>query len=279
MGGRRSARPRRRAFELAQAGQQVGKTLALHDDVVAHRVDREFGVAVADRVDDALVLFERALQPVAHPQLQAPVGPQLALQRLRLFGQEGVVRAVVDGAVETFVGVEVGVGIELAGGAAAALVRGLDSRQIGLGGAPRRLPGAHRLQLGHHLEHLDQPGRTDRRHHRATARAQFHQPFGGELDQRLAHGGARDAVALDQQRLVERAAGRQLAGGDLLLDGFAQAVGDLHARIVAAAAVMASIGRVREFTGIAKAFNVTFNVYIDRNQQIQIRAILPGDNR
>src|SRR5881394_3781140 len=50
------------AGHLAEAGHEVGEALALHDHMRADALLRLVGVAFAQRVEDGLVLLERALR-------------------------------------------------------------------------------------------------------------------------------------------------------------------------------------------------------------------------
>ena len=204
--------------------------------MLAHRVYHQRHVARAKRINNALVLFKRALHPVAHPQLQAPIGPQFALQRLGLLTQEGVVGGCVERAVKSLVGVEVGVRIALVGSCLAALVHRQQGAHLVLADAAYRQSGAHGFEFGHYLEHLDQPLRRGLRHHRTPARTHLHQTLPSELAQRLANRRARYTKAPCQLHLIEVGTGLQAAGGHLLFDRFTQLFGQTaHGSILCSA--------------------------------------------
>jgi hypothetical protein len=94
-------------------------------------------------------------------QLQAAVGTQAAVQLHRLLVQEGVVAAAVDGGVEAVVAVEVAVRVARIARRPAGLVCGHQLGALALRHAARGESSAHRLELAHDLEHLEQPARAD----------------------------------------------------------------------------------------------------------------------
>ncbi|WP_181920191.1 hypothetical protein [Paraburkholderia sp. BL6669N2] len=68
-------------------------------------------------------------------------------------------------------------------------LRGKRTRRVARAAStPRGEAAAHRLQLGHHLEHLDQPVQADLRDHGAMSRPHLHHAGRGQLEQRFAHG-------------------------------------------------------------------------------------------
>ena len=133
-------------------------------------------------------------------------------------------RRGVDRVVEALVRVEVGLGVALIDGAVACRVRLLDGSQLVLGHAPRGELGAHHLQLGHDLEHLDQALGRDAHDDHAAARAGLDETFAEQQVERLTDRRSRHVVALRELDFVQARARQQLPGGDLLLDGFAKAL-------------------------------------------------------
>lgn len=71
-----------------QLRQQVPEALPLHHHVVAQSLGSSVRVAGQDGRDNRFVFAERGVEAVAHAQLQAPVGPQAAMQLLCLLLQE-----------------------------------------------------------------------------------------------------------------------------------------------------------------------------------------------
>jgi len=53
------------AMQAGERCDEVGETLALYDDVFAHTLGGEFGIAGNDRLHNALVLVKRRRQPIA----------------------------------------------------------------------------------------------------------------------------------------------------------------------------------------------------------------------
>ena len=98
-------------MQACERRDQIGEALPLHDDVLAHPLRAQIGVAGDDRFDDAFVLVKRRRQTIAHPKLQAAIRPQAAMQRSRLLDEEPVVTAVVDLLVEQLVLVVIRIGI------------------------------------------------------------------------------------------------------------------------------------------------------------------------
>ena len=102
--------------------------------------------------------------------------------------------------------------------------RGVDPRG---GEAP-----AQRLQMRHHLEHLDHARGAELAHEDAASRQLLDQAGGGQRQQRLAHRRARGVEPLGQPHLVEPLALAELALHDRLLERLADAVGRLHRSIL-----------------------------------------------
>jgi hypothetical protein len=65
-------------------GNQVGEALALDHDVFTQQLGSAVAVTGEDGLDHAVMFVVRSGQAVAHPQLQAAVGTQAAVQGARL---------------------------------------------------------------------------------------------------------------------------------------------------------------------------------------------------
>ena len=72
-------------MQACERSDEIGKALALDDDVLAHSLRAQIGIAGDDRLDDAFVLLKRRRQPIADAQLQSTIGSQSAMQRSGLF--------------------------------------------------------------------------------------------------------------------------------------------------------------------------------------------------
>ncbi|TDR34020.1 hypothetical protein DES43_11752 [Aquamicrobium defluvii] len=72
--GIRDVRPS--SLKMLKACNQIRETIALNGNMAAQFTGRRFAVAAKYCVYDALVLVERTLHAVSHPQLQTPVRPQ-----------------------------------------------------------------------------------------------------------------------------------------------------------------------------------------------------------
>lgn len=94
-----------------QGCHQISKALSLDHDVLAQHLDGAFRVAGDDGIDHGLVFVIGHLEAIPHPQLQAAIRPQAAVQGARLLGQEAIVAAGIDVVVEGLVQVEIGIRI------------------------------------------------------------------------------------------------------------------------------------------------------------------------
>jgi len=104
----------------------------------------------------------------------------------RLLAQELVVAAVVDQVMEALVLVVVRVRVHHLACALAAPVRFEQILMVERRHASRGEAPAHRLELAHHLEHLDQAVRRHFRDDRPAARLHDNDTRRRELEQRLA---------------------------------------------------------------------------------------------
>src|SRR5262249_33116777 len=105
--------------EPGQRGEEIGKSLALHQDVRPEALGGELRLTGEDGLDDALVLGERGGHPVTDPELEAAIWTEPAVQRAGLIAEEAVVTAGVDQEMELLVLVVVPVGVHRLAGALA----------------------------------------------------------------------------------------------------------------------------------------------------------------
>ena len=90
--------------------------------------------------------------------------------------------------------------------------------------------GAQPLEMGHDLEHFQHSLGAQLRHHRALARALENQAAGGELQQRLADGGAGNLKTVGQARLVQPGAWRQGRSQNFLFQLLSYAICESHSK-------------------------------------------------
>ena len=112
--------------------------------VVANACHDLLGIARAKCIGVGLLFVAGALDPVSDAQLQAPIGPELPLQRCRLLEEKGIVRSGIDCVVEALVRIEIRVGIPGGDRALAGGVSTFAGGQLVLRRASRSELGAQR---------------------------------------------------------------------------------------------------------------------------------------
>src|SRR5437763_1065982 len=224
-GDRRVRRLRLTGAQARERGKQIGEALALNEDVLAQALGRQVRIAVEQGFDDLRVLVERGRHAVADPELEPSVRTQPPLQRYRLLGKKAAVGSAIDGVMEMLVFAVVVIGIGGEARCFAGAVRGEELSLIRIGHPPRGQSGAHRLELAHDLEHLEQALRRHVGDDRAAARSDRDDAHRRELDQRLAQRRPGDTELLRELSLVEPHSRRKGSGRDLVLDRLAQRLG------------------------------------------------------
>ena len=127
----------------------------------------------------------------------------------------GAVDRFVEAHVLIVIGIRaIGLGVRLAG-----LVDLHELRDFVFGRTLGRKPAAHAFEFRHDLEHLDQFGEAELRHHSAAPGPDLDKAGRGQLQKRLADRCARRAEPFGKRHLVQPRAGRELLRDDLLLDG------------------------------------------------------------
>ncbi len=190
--------------------------------MIAQDLCREITVAREDGLHGGGVLRQRLRHAVARAQLHAPIRRQAAMQDKALIGQKRVVAGLVDCRMECRVLEIIGFGIA---GLCRLLARGMRGRDGGLvlrGMAARRQPSAGGFQLGHGLEHLDQPAGIGRTDDRTAAGANLHQAGRREMQQRFPDRCPRNSEFGSQRGFFQTRPRGQSAGDDLVLDGLSQ---------------------------------------------------------
>ena len=141
--------------------------------------------------------------------------------------------ACINGGVKLLVGIEVGVGVLGRTGFFAVFMGFGQSFVLAHTHAPGGQSTAHGLQFCHHFEHFNQAPGPNAGDHGTMARPHLNQPLCGQLNQCFANGRTGHAVRLYQRGFIQGAAGRKVAGGDLLLDFFTQQVRNFHGASIA----------------------------------------------
>ncbi len=201
--------------------------LALHGHMATDRLRSRLGIAPLQRGNHRLVLGHRLFETAAQAQLQPAKRGEAPMQALAFLLEEGVARLAVENRMEAFVLSVVAVVI-------ARLERGLATRirlahllQGGVGDSGRCQPGAGGLELGHHLEHLDQLHRSRLSDKDPAPRDLLHQARDRKPLKCLAQRRARYAKPVRQPNLVEPLAIGKGAVEDHPLQGFGNRVGPL----------------------------------------------------
>src|ERR1700730_15688979 len=143
--------------KACKGSQEIGKAFSLDENVQAQSLRRSFGIARDERVDDTVVLAERRRHPIPDSELKTAIGTQTPMHRRCLLDQEVAVAAGVNGIVKIIVFMVIGIRVRSITCGFASLVRAHEERMIGSGHAARGKPAAHRLALGHYLDHLQEP--------------------------------------------------------------------------------------------------------------------------
>src|SRR5690606_39804861 len=73
----------------------------------SHCLLRCHGILIANAVQDICVFCKGALEPARYTQLQAPIGPEHALQPNRLACKKAVPASLVDDAMERLIGLAI----------------------------------------------------------------------------------------------------------------------------------------------------------------------------
>src|SRR5882724_415217 len=216
--------------QLLEGCEKVQQVVAQQIDVVAHGAVGPLRIMGQDRLHDRLVLAHGIGDPVRHPRHPTAMGRYLVAQLSRLISQKGIARGFIDRLMELLIDVVKHVDIAGFAGRNKLLMNLRYFVSPGLRHAPCGEPRAEPLELGHHLEHLDQRLRLDGAHGRALAPAQLDQIVGGHQPERLPHRGPRDAEALRDLLFIEPAAGLEVTGCDRPFELLAQALRQRHAR-------------------------------------------------
>lgn len=215
------------SLKMVKACDQIRETIALHGNMAAQFTGRRFAVATKYCVYNALVLVKRTLHAVSHPQLQTPVRPQTAMQRLALLLQESVVAGSVDGCMEGFVIVVVGVCIACFRGPGAADMGLCKASLVRFGITSCGMGTGHGLQLRHDFEHLIDAMRRGLHHDRPPARTNLDQANRTQLHERLANRSARDAELRGKLRFIQTLARGKIAADDSVFDLVAKPLDDV----------------------------------------------------
>ena len=213
-------------FLSVRAHQRLGHrhgVVAQGIEMASHAARRRSLVHGEDRLQNLFVLADGERHQAGMERRLAPIGLEPVSQPQGLRRQIVVVARGVDALMEACIrGIE-RVRVLALRGLEAALVRGRELFAVLVGMAARRQSRAGGFEKRHGLEHLDQLGDVQLGHERAHVWPQLDVALRGELLERLAHRGARGAVARGERFLVELHSRDQPAGDDVMLDRLADA--------------------------------------------------------
>src|SRR5690606_30532000 len=100
-------------FVAGERRNKIAEAVALDDDMASQEVSRGIRFSCENCLHDAGMFGERRLHSVSNPQLKTAIGPQTTVQSRTLVVEEAAVAGLVDGVMEPFIVVIIGICIAI----------------------------------------------------------------------------------------------------------------------------------------------------------------------